>query len=288
MNLDDSQMRDRLGYHLFREMGVHAPRCVHARLVINGEYSGLYALVEQIDGRFSRYNFDDGKGNMYKEIWPLRSNGDPYPESEYIKNLKTNEEDNPTAEMMLAFANDVANAPNNGVKEIIRQWMDIDEIMSYIAVDRTIRVDDGPFHWYCGGGSNCTNHNYYWYEEPTARTMHLIPWDLDNSFENIVYDRNPVTPIADESFNLSQRSAACDKLTAGWTMFEEEYVEKKQELISGPMSAENIDLLLSYWSDQIREATQEADQMHNDALSESSWDAALADMKRNLEFARNK
>ena len=54
MNLDTSLMRDRLGYLLFAEAGVAAPRSTHARVVINGEFVGLFALVEQIDGRFTR------------------------------------------------------------------------------------------------------------------------------------------------------------------------------------------------------------------------------------------
>ena len=43
----------------FREMGVMAPRSVHARLNINGEFSGVYALTEQIDSQFVEYNFQD-------------------------------------------------------------------------------------------------------------------------------------------------------------------------------------------------------------------------------------
>ena len=34
MNLDNSQMHDRLGYWLFRKMGVPAPRCIHTKLYI--------------------------------------------------------------------------------------------------------------------------------------------------------------------------------------------------------------------------------------------------------------
>lgn len=64
-NLDPTQMHDRLGYWLFRQMGVHAPRSVHARLIVNGEYVGLFSLVEQIDRRFTRENFDDGTGNLH-------------------------------------------------------------------------------------------------------------------------------------------------------------------------------------------------------------------------------
>ena len=37
-NLDPTLMHERLGYWLFRSMGVEAPRSVHARLVINGEF----------------------------------------------------------------------------------------------------------------------------------------------------------------------------------------------------------------------------------------------------------
>ena len=69
MNNDASQMHERTGYWLFRQMGIPAPRAVHAKLTINGIYTGLYSLVEQIDSRFIKENFDDNKGNLYKEIW---------------------------------------------------------------------------------------------------------------------------------------------------------------------------------------------------------------------------
>ena len=150
-NLDDSQMHDRLGYWFFRKMDVPAPRAIHARLVINGQYSGLYSLVEQIDGRFTRHNFEDGTGNLYKEIWLLRSNGQAYPEQAYIENLKTNEDENPTAEMIQSFAQEIADADEANLQTVVSKWMNIDEIIAYAVVDRMIRNDDGAFHWYCDG-----------------------------------------------------------------------------------------------------------------------------------------
>ena len=256
MNHDNSQMRERLGYLLFREMGVPAPRSVHAKLYVNGEYYGLYALTEQIDGRFTKFNYDDGSGNLYKEIWPLQSSGNPWPEDEYISKLKTNEDENPTAEMIRTFAQDVANASETDLKSVIEQWMDINEILSYIAVDRTIRNDDGAFHWYCNQ-NGCNPHNFFWYEDPTKNRMHLIPWDLDNAFENIVSNANPVTPIADgwgeitnncQSFSSGalgarQKSAACDKLTAAWVSYENEYADKLEEFKSGPFSEARVNNL---------------------------------------------
>lgn len=202
MNLDDSQMRERLGYWLFRQMGVPGPRAVHARLLINGEFAGLFALVEQIDGRLARYNFDDGTGNVYKEVWPINENGNAHPLSTYLNHLETNKDENPSAELIQAFGQEIAGAHDSTLQSVIAKWMNVPEIISYAVVDRTIRHDDGPFHWYCGG-TDCSNHNYFWYEDPTAKKLHLIPWDLDNAFENIITNANPVTPIADDWGEIS-------------------------------------------------------------------------------------
>lgn len=299
-NNDESQMRDRLGYWLFREMGVPAPRSVHARLVINGVYVGLFALVEQIDGRFTRYNYEDGKGNLYKEIWPLRDNGQPFLDSDYLEALKTNEDENPTVEMIRTFAQEVENTPFAELQPVIDKWMDIEEIISYAVVDRMIRNDDGAFHWYCDFGG-CSSHNFYWYEEPSARTMHLIPWDLDNAFQNIISDANPVTPIPDAwgttrndcdpfsygFLSIRQRSAACDKLVAGWASFTDEFEQRKIDFLNGPFAASTVNGLIDNWKAQIEAATLEANDLHQDAVTRQEWERGINELKDQLEFARN-
>lgn len=299
-NLDDSQMRERLAYHLFREMGVPAPRSVHARLMINGVYNGIYALTEQIDGRFTRYNFDDGEGNLYKEVWPITANGRPQAPTTFLQALKTNEDENPSVDLIRNFGQEIVDANDEELPDVIRKWMDVNKIIAYAAVDRTIRVDDGAFHWYCGGGGGCSNHNYYWYEEPSDEKLHLIPWDMDNTFENIIIDANPVTPIADDwgetqnncnpfpygRFNLPQRSAACDRLTYAWTLFEDEYAEKLAQFKAGPLSEAEVNANLDAWVEQIRVATLEASQNHGDALKIEEWEGAVNRLKNSLSFAR--
>lgn len=299
MNNDKSQMRERLGYWMFREMGVPAPRAVHAKLMINGKFAGLFALIEQIDGRFTRYHFDDGEGNLYKEIWPLKMDGTTFSESEYIAALKTNEDENPTVELIKNFGEQIAGVGEVSKRNIIKNSMDLDAIMSYIAVDRTIRHDDGPFHWYCTDG-NCENHNFYWYEEPNAEKLHLIPWDLDNAFENIISPTNGVTNIKDDwgeisnncqpfnsdLFFIQQWSAACDELTAGWVSFEEEYDEKLMDLKSGPLAISQADQKIDEWRQQIEAATIQANQEHEDGISVATWNNAMDQLKSQLSFAR--
>jgi len=297
-NLDDSQMRDRLGYWLFREMGVKAPRAVHSKLIINGKYRGLYAFVEQIDSRMTRYNWDDGKGNLYKEIWPLRDDGAAHSDQSYKSALKTNENDDPSVSIMKDFAQSIIAAEDDeALKDVIRESMNLANIISYCVVDRTIRHDDGPFHWYCNG-SSCTSHNFYWYEEPKNEKLHLIPWDLDNAFENIIVSSNPVTPIADKwgerradckpfghgLFGLRQKSAACDKLTAGWASFEKEYEAAKLQFIQGPFSDAQVKQKLNEWSDQIKEATSEAAEKNADAIKIPQWEAAMESLLRQVSF----
>lgn len=299
MNLDPSQMHDRLGYWLFAQMGVPTPRAVHARLMINGQYAGLYCMIEQIDGRFSRYNFDDGEGNIYKEIWPLDGNGDLHTDFNYRGALKTNEDDNPSLDIIKGLALDVRNAENDDqLKETVEKWMDIDNIISYCMVDRMIKHDDGPFHWYCFGG--CSPHNFYFLEEPNNQKIHLIPWDLDNAFENITVPngvtnipddwgqtRNNCNPFSTGIFGISQRSAACDDLVRAWTLFDEEFEQKKQEFIDGPFSAESVNNMIDTWAEQIREATLEANQSFDDGISLTTWESNMNTLKNQCNIARN-
>ncbi len=298
-NLDPSQMHERLGYWLFREMGVVAPRSVHARLIINGVYYGVYALTEQIDKQFIAYNYKDASGNLYKEVWPVDYLGISNDEKTFLENLKTNKGDSADAKIMKDFADEIVNANDEELRELIIKRMNLDQIIAYTVVDRMIRNDDGAFHWYCGS-EGCGNHNYYWYEEPSTQKLHLIPWDLDNAFQNIGYGKGAVTrihnkwgeisndcnPFPSYAWGIDQKSAACDKLTRGWVSFGYEHDSLKTVFKHGPFAEEVVIKKVDEWSAQIREATKEARSMHRDAIKEKEWDEALENLKGELKHSR--
>ena len=300
MNLDQSQFHERLGYYLFREMGVPAPRCVHARLVINGKFVGLFTLVEQIDGRFTKYNFNNGDGNLYKEVWPLTNKGQVTSDQTFMNGLKTNEDENPNFNIIRSLGINMRNAQESQYLNELSNWMNIEESLAYCAVDRTIRHDDGPFHWYCNG-SNCTNHNFYLYEDPVQEKVHLVAWDLDNAFENIRTNSNPVTPVADEfgntsnncmpfpygAWSLQQWSASCDPIFKALSQDMILYEQKLSELKQGPMSEANVDALIEKWSEQILSSLEDADLFYSDAISVSEWNNAVMNLKADLAYARN-
>ena len=299
-NLDATKMHERLGYWLFGEMGVPVPRSTHARVEINGEFAGLFALTEQIDGRFTRENFGDGSGNLYKEVWPFNADGTPRDAEEFIDGLKTNEDEDPTADMIRQFAEELADAEPGTEIDVIDRWIDVDLLVRTMVVDRAIGNDDGALHWYCFDG--CNPHNFYWYENPTTDKLTLLPWDLDNAFDNLGSSgvTGSVTQIADRfgditdgcaifffgGLNLPQKSAACDPLIGPISQLTEEFDAARTEFVAGPFSKESVDERIALWSAQIEDLVDEAEATHADGPSIGAWRGAVTEMISDIDAAR--
>ncbi|MET0389756.1 MAG: CotH kinase family protein [Polyangiales bacterium] len=263
MHNDRSMLRERLGYSLFREMGVPAPRATHAILRVNG-HAEIYGLVEEVDGRFTRSRFaEGGKGNLYKEIWPIHD--DP---QAYLAALETNEDEAPSAEQMLRFQAAVNEGP-----DAMAAWLDRDLTASYMAVDRVIINDDGAFHFYChpgGQGNNPVlpgNHNYYWYAASHADRLWIVPWDLDHSLrEATIPPHIPVdwrqTPSATEcnacegggGFGINGPSPGCDRVIKNFQAWQASYEAKVDAFIAGPFRKEAVDQKLDTWEQQLTAA----------------------------------
>jgi spore coat protein CotH len=302
MNLDATLMHDRLGYWMFEQAGVAGPRSTHARLMINGEFAGLFAMTEQIDGRLVRDRFDDGTGNVYKEVWPFDDTGSIRSEDDLLAGLETNEDEDPDADIMIEFAQAIidsgAAADPDAARAVLERWTDLDAFIAYAVVDRAIAHEDGPFHWYCLEGP-CEPHNFYWYEDPTERKLHMIPWDLDNAFDNLVSEANPVTPIADEwgetqndcepfaygGFGLLQRSAACDPLVSAWSSLRDDFERVRTELFDGPLSVDVLLERLDAWAAQIEPVVAEQEATFDRALTVDNWQRALDTLSDNLSIA---
>lgn len=307
-NYDKSQLRERLGYWLFAQMGIPSPRSVHARVLVNGQLWGLFGLTEEIDNRFAEYFYKNGKGDIYKEVWPLKPTGEVQTDKALIDALKTNEE-KPDVSFFKEFGNAFAASNATNSMDLVRKYMDVNQIISYAVVDRLIRHDDGPFHWYCNDLASCYNHNYYWFEDKKNRKMHLIPWDLDGAFEHIIRNTNNITPIADKWGEISnncalinlgnpafnQRSAACDKLTAAWANFKSEYIDLRKHFQKNVLTDEKAIKQIDVWAKQIEPFIIEADGFYNSgitneankrATSVATWNSAVSTLKNQVKLAR--
>ncbi len=304
MNHDPGMMRERMGYLLFRKLGVPSPRAVHVKLLINGVLSGVYVNVEYIDGRFTRSRFADGKGNLYKEVWPTYSENQPVTtKASLLAALRTNEDENPSVQRVLDFGSAVMQSAGSERAAAIDAWMDVDNAIRYVAVDRTIRADDGMFHFYCGGGT-CSNHNYYIYEHMWSDRLWLVPWDLDNAFvvvsgagltaDSFVqvmdeWDDDTVTCAPRSGGTLGaprQLPPSCDPLIRGLASFGSQYDAAVAELIDGPFSDGSVATMIAAWEAQISATVDAAYAADSRQLSRADWQAGLTDFRDRVTTLR--
>ena len=63
---DPTLLHERLSMLLFRRLGVPASREVHSRVYMNGDYIGLYNIVEAVDQDFLQLNFKENNGYLFE------------------------------------------------------------------------------------------------------------------------------------------------------------------------------------------------------------------------------
>ncbi len=290
MEAEPSKMHDAIGYKLFRDRGVYAPRMAYARVVVNGESLGLYAAIEAIDGRFTRANFPDGgEGNLYKEVWPLHNTEGPY-----LGALETNEDENPSADKMVRFAGALEAAGDADFVDTLSQWTDLEKFVDYMAIARLIDHWDGTVGLYCLGGP-CSNHNYYWYESSTEDKIWLVPWDLDHTFEepspirsvfgmpdwdDLDADCNPIPIFA----GITGQAPSCDPILRRTAQFLwDDYAAASQELLDGAFSQQAMDARIDHLAALI-ESEVDADTLSTQTVEE--WRAAVQDLKATVATKR--
>jgi len=308
MAADASKLRERLGYSLFRDMDIVAPRAVHARVYINGEYHGLFVAVEQVDGRFTANRFpSDGDGNVYKQVWPTEQ----VTVAEAEEALRTNDDpDTMDVSDFMAFKDAVAASTEADFATTMAPYLDFDYLARYIVVDRGIANSDGIMAFYYGAGWGPENQNYYWYNAGGGRFT-LIPWDFDKAFWypepnfwtenapnglNIVPNWNVVTSgcggyqcsfdavvtyngVATEG-TYRLREIDCDPFLG---LLRGEIYDRQAaiaaEFIAGPFSEASVSAKVEAWRAQIATAIEE-DPLVDSAHWQSSADNLLADLPR--------
>jgi len=280
LNNDPSLMKERLGYWLFNKFGVETSRSVHAKLYINGKYNGIFALVEQIDGRFNRYHFDGDDGNLYKQLWPITPENTLHSDEVYLKHLKTNETQGDISKFK-TFAQKVIDSYDQGtLNNCLEDNMDIDNLIRQIAVSLTIgRFDENAFVGVCEKG-DCEGGNFYWYTEEHTDKVHLIPWDLDE----ITFD--PLFELWKERANrcISGETNVYftfhDIISCAFTKYYDEVLSASSTFKSQLYNSNIIQPQLEKWIKQIEPAVVEASELHSDAPSITTWKDEIENIKK--------
>src|SRR6185295_658120 len=66
---DPTMIHERVSMEVFARMGLPSLREAHAKVYVNGNYVGLYLMVEPVDARFLTSHFGESSGYLFKYNW---------------------------------------------------------------------------------------------------------------------------------------------------------------------------------------------------------------------------
>lgn len=214
-----SFLRDRLSLWVMRHLwGVPSPCANNARLVVNGEYYGLYTNIEKVDREFLERNFTDPDGNLYKRgDWSKETN-ESDPDRSDIEAFKATKD--------LATLETIAN-----LEEFLLEW----------AGEAVLPDADGAW----AGGKN-----YYMYNDPVGGWT-VIPWDMDATFTRLPYDVDPYTWIKPPP----RAGRPQYEIVLADPVWFDKYLDAIEKALAA-YDPKTLEALIDEWSEQIREAAE--------------------------------
>jgi spore coat protein H len=279
---DDSRMKEKLAYDLFRATGIVAPRSAWAVVRVNGKSQGLFGMVEPVDGRFTADRWPTNPdGNLYKELWPTHAT-DP----QITAALETNAE---TADISAyhAFVQTFAAADDANLLATLGRYMDIDYLVRFMAVeDAVVSYDGTTYFWTDGKETN--NHNYFVYEASPTRYS-LIPWDLESTFW---IDPNHAAPhwtvlptdcsLTYPYWNGLASAPGCDRVFRALDTDLDRWRAAARTLLDGAFAVEAMTTAIDRYAGVIGEAA------HADPTPPkySSFDAAVSALRSSIPAMR--
>ena len=182
LTTDASMLRERLSFLVFEAMGIAAPRNAFARLTVNGEYWGLFALVEPVSKPFLEARLGEKSGTLfdYEWIFPYDFSWRGSEPSAYLPEPfqpETNEEKPDVATGLVAFIQAINDTPDASFVSAMGSRLDVDRFLTHVAIENALAEGDGIL------GEQGLN-NFYLYEYGAKNRFVFIPWDKDNTFRS--------------------------------------------------------------------------------------------------------
>ncbi len=179
---DASMLRERLSFLVFEAMGIAAPHNAFALLTVNGQYWGLFALVEPVSKPFLEARLGEKSGTLYDYEWIF-----PYefswlgPQSSHYVPLpfqpETNESRPDVAAGLVALVQAINDTPDASFAAAMEERLDVTRFLTHVAVENAIAEGDGIV------GNQGLN-NFYLYEYGARNRFVFIPWDKDGTFHS--------------------------------------------------------------------------------------------------------
>lgn len=184
---DKSAIHETTAMRFFERLNIPAPREAHTRLFINGEYAGLYAIVESIDKAFLARIFGEVNGNVqndgylyeydFTRPWRFEYLGSDLAPYKALFDAKTHESQSDemkwrNIEEIVRLANEL---PSDRFLEQLDSKLDLRAFVRYVAAQNFVAQDDG-FLGYDG------MNNFYFYRKEDSDQHVFLAWDEDVAF----------------------------------------------------------------------------------------------------------
>jgi hypothetical protein len=184
---DQTFLRERVALSYLRGLGLPAACENNSRLIVNGQYYGIYANREAADEAFLTRVFPGADaGDLWKGGYELDTNKSIAVHTSHDQLMTT-----PTLDTM-------------------SRLVDLDETLLDWAAEAVMPDSDG--YW-------SVDHNFYLYEHPT-RGFLWVPYDVDATFDFAPFNADPVTwvPSWSKGWGVHQQLVMGDPtLTARYT-----------------------------------------------------------------------
>ena len=165
---DPSLLNQCLGYQLFRDAGIAAPRCNFAHVTVNGDDLGVYVSVEPMKKDWLRWAYDgDDDGDLYEGTVSDFRQG--WTDTFEPKTSDT-DADRPA---VLATRDALELADDAAMFEALEAQVDLAKFYDFWAMEALVGHVDG----YAGN----TN-NYFVYRPEQTNRFEFLPWGIDVIF----------------------------------------------------------------------------------------------------------
>ncbi|MCC6588913.1 MAG: CotH kinase family protein [Bryobacterales bacterium] len=183
LNQDATMMRERLAEQVFQRMGLPYSREAHARLYVNGEYAGVYLVVEPYDAHYLQSRFGEDGGWLYEFNNPdppfLFDPLTPEREADILSMFEPKTRaDAPDAPGLLAMIRFVNESTDEEFAAGIDSYLDVSDFLAHAATEQVLSQWDGLI------GVNGMNNFYFYRFQTTGRGVFLV-WDQDMAFVDV-------------------------------------------------------------------------------------------------------
>ena len=170
---DYTAMHESVSYAQLRALGVPAPRTAYARVWVNGEDRGLYAIVETPDENLIKRWFVDASGALWEGAYGV----DFWSGYESLWDHDGGPEDPAILTAVMSALDGMASPPSDADIATLDTLVDLDQWLRVLAWEAV------ALHW----DGYTTANNYRVYHNPVDGRFALLPWGLDQTWTDQWY-----------------------------------------------------------------------------------------------------